>query len=276
METWDDCHIPNNNPLLINQTRNVFIFCFALDWFLLPHLTSFRVISGRIISGMVVLLKQKSLVPRENMLTQTRYGQLWLLISQKPCQGFDPCTPINDISYKLGQWIGSHASIHHLIKQRPNVCIQVLNYYAVETMNIWTATTIRTITSRSAFTSHSLLLERLAGHEPSEGLVLLLTLPVCLPPVGVLLVNNVEDVPFHERQAKFPARDVGILLGVVVVLSPHVNLARDSERCDWLREAKTTLSGYVKQQMLWLATWSNECFDWLMKQRKLWVVISKR
>lgn len=47
---------------------------------------------------------------------------------------------------------------------------------------------------------------------------------MALPPVGILLVDDLDDVTGLELQARLFARDEVILGGVVVELRPHVHL----------------------------------------------------
>lgn len=67
------------------------------------------------------------------------------------------------------------------------------------------------------------MLKRSARNEACKGLVLL-AFPVSLPPVSVVLTDDVEDVALLEADAQLPARDVGVVLGVIVKVSFHVQL----------------------------------------------------
>lgn len=70
---------------------------------------------------------------------------------------------------------------------------------------------------------HALLLEGAGRYEPGQRLVLF-ALPVRLPPVGVLLVDHVQDVALQEGDAELPARDVEVVLRVIVKQCTHVHL----------------------------------------------------
>lgn len=60
------------------------------------------------------------------------------------------------------------------------------------------------------------------GDQPGE--VGSAALHSALPPVGILLVDDLDDVTGLELQARLFARDEVILGGVVVELRPHVHL----------------------------------------------------
>ena len=60
--------------------------------------------------------------------------------------------------------------------------------------------------------------------ESSQGLVVLVPVPVGLPPAGVILADDVEDVTFLERQTQLPTRQVWVIGGGVVEEGPHVHL----------------------------------------------------
>ena len=77
----------------------------------------------------------------------------------------------------------------------------------------------------------SLLLEGLGGDESGERLVVL-ALAVRLPPVGVLLVDDVQHVALAERDAELAARNVDVVLGVVVEVRAHVHLKFGQTRHD--------------------------------------------
>lgn len=61
-------------------------------------------------------------------------------------------------------------------------------------------------------------------NESSQGLVVLISVPVGLPPVGVILADDVEDVSLLEGQAQLPTWHEGVIRGVVVKVSPYVHL----------------------------------------------------
>lgn len=61
-------------------------------------------------------------------------------------------------------------------------------------------------------------------NESSQGLVVLVSVPVGLPPVGVILADDVEDVTFLEGQSQLTTRHEGVIGGVVVKVSPYVHL----------------------------------------------------
>jgi len=67
------------------------------------------------------------------------------------------------------------------------------------------------------------VLKRSAGNEACKGLILL-ALPVSLPPVSILLADDVKNVALLEANAQLPARDIWVVLGVVVKVSFHVQL----------------------------------------------------
>ena len=68
-----------------------------------------------------------------------------------------------------------------------------------------------------------LFLERPAGNEAGESLVVL-AVAVRLPPVDVLLADDVQDVALLERDAELATRNVQVVFGVVVEQRLHVNL----------------------------------------------------
>ena len=72
--------------------------------------------------------------------------------------------------------------------------------------------------------NNSLFLEGAAGDEAGEALVVLLALAVRLPPAAVRLLDHVQDVALAEADAQLAARDVGVLLRVVVEMRLVVNL----------------------------------------------------
>lgn len=63
-------------------------------------------------------------------------------------------------------------------------------------------------------------------NESSQGLVVLVPIPVGLPPVGVILADDVEDVSLLEGQAKLSTRHKGVVRGVIVEVSSYVRLRR--------------------------------------------------
>lgn len=68
----------------------------------------------------------------------------------------------------------------------------------------------------------SLLLEGSTGNETSQCLILF-TFAECLPPVGVLLRNDVKDIALHKTNAEFLARDVEVVLWIVIKMSFEMN-----------------------------------------------------
>lgn len=57
-----------------------------------------------------------------------------------------------------------------------------------------------------------------------QRLVVLISVPVGLPPVGVVLADDMEDVSLLEGQAQLPTRQEGVIGGVVVKVSSYVHL----------------------------------------------------
>lgn len=55
-------------------------------------------------------------------------------------------------------------------------------------------------------------------------MVVLVSVPVGLPPVGVVLADDVQDVSLLERQSELPARQEGVIRRVIVKVSPDVDL----------------------------------------------------
>ena len=51
-----------------------------------------------------------------------------------------------------------------------------------------------------------------------------------LPPVCIILLYNLQDVSILESQPHFLAWNEIVLLGVVIKMSPHVNLDNQSQR----------------------------------------------
>merc|ERR1719242_559201 len=72
--------------------------------------------------------------------------------------------------------------------------------------------------------AHSLAVEVRAGNQTGQRV--LLPLPVSLPPVWILLVDHMEDVALVERDAQLPARDIVVVLCLVVNLSFKVDNSR--------------------------------------------------
>lgn len=62
--------------------------------------------------------------------------------------------------------------------------------------------------------------------ESSQGLVVLVSIPVGLPPVWVVLADDVQDVPLLEGQPQLPTRHEGVVRGVVVKVRSYVHLRR--------------------------------------------------
>lgn len=69
-----------------------------------------------------------------------------------------------------------------------------------------------------------LFLEVTAGDEPGQWLVLPLSLPIGLPPVGVVRADHMENVPLHEGYTQLSTGNVYVLLWVVVKQGFHMNL----------------------------------------------------
>lgn len=61
-------------------------------------------------------------------------------------------------------------------------------------------------------------------NESSQGLVVLVSIPVGLPPVGVVLTDDMQDVSLLKRQSKLPAWQEGIIRWFIVKVSPNVDL----------------------------------------------------
>ena len=77
-------------------------------------------------------------------------------------------------------------------------------------------------------------------NESRQGLVVLVSIPVGLPPVGVILANDVEDVSLLEGQAKLSTWHKGIIRGVVVKVSSYVRLRRIYNNRVAVTQAKST------------------------------------
>ena len=78
---------------------------------------------------------------------------------------------------------------------------------------------------------HAVLLQGEAGHEAGEGLGPL-AVPVGLPPVLVLPVDDVQDVAPLERDAELVARDVQVVVGVVVEVRAEMQLEGEKTALD--------------------------------------------
>lgn len=61
-------------------------------------------------------------------------------------------------------------------------------------------------------------------NESSQGLVFLISIPVGLPPVGVILADDVEYVSLLEGQAQLSTRHERVIRGVIVKVSSYVHL----------------------------------------------------
>lgn len=61
-------------------------------------------------------------------------------------------------------------------------------------------------------------------NESSQGLVVLGSVSVGLPPVGVVLADDMQDVTLLKGQSKLPARQEGVIRWVIVKVSPDVDL----------------------------------------------------
>lgn len=61
-------------------------------------------------------------------------------------------------------------------------------------------------------------------NKSSQGLVVFISVPVGLPPVGVILADDMQDVSLLKRQSKLPTRQEGVIRRVVVKVSPDVDL----------------------------------------------------
>jgi len=68
-----------------------------------------------------------------------------------------------------------------------------------------------------------MLLEGAAGNESGERLVLL-AFAEGLPPISIVLRDDVEDVALHEADAQLFTRYVQIVLGIVIKVRLQVNL----------------------------------------------------
>ena len=70
-----------------------------------------------------------------------------------------------------------------------------------------------------------MLLQRQARDQPRQGLRPL-PVPVGLPPVEVLPVDDVEDVAALEADAELVAGDVEVVVGIVVEVRPVMELKK--------------------------------------------------
>lgn len=61
-------------------------------------------------------------------------------------------------------------------------------------------------------------------NESSQRLVLFISIPVSLPPVGVVLADNMKDVSLLKRQSQLSTRQERVIGGVVVEVSSYVHL----------------------------------------------------
>lgn len=61
-------------------------------------------------------------------------------------------------------------------------------------------------------------------NESSQGLVFLISIPVGLPPVGVILADDMEYISLLEGQAKLSTRHEGVIRRVVVKVRSYVHL----------------------------------------------------
>lgn len=66
--------------------------------------------------------------------------------------------------------------------------------------------------------------QTLTRNEASEGLLVLMTFPVRLPPVGVVLASDVEDVSLLEGQAELSARHIWVLGWVIAEVCFYMHL----------------------------------------------------
>lgn len=58
-------------------------------------------------------------------------------------------------------------------------------------------------------------------------MVVLVSVPVGLPPAGVVLADDVEDVSLLEGQAQLPTRNEGVIRWVIVKVSSYMHLRTD-------------------------------------------------
>lgn len=61
-------------------------------------------------------------------------------------------------------------------------------------------------------------------NESSQGLVFLISIPVGLPPVGVILADDMEYISLLEGQAQLSTRHEGVIRRVVVKVRSHMHL----------------------------------------------------
>ncbi len=82
-------------------------------------------------------------------------------------------------------------------------------------------------------TNQLLIFSACLGHtwnESSQRLIVLISVPVGLPPVGVVLADDMQDVSLLEGEAELPTRHEGVVRGVVVKVSPYMHLRAGEPR----------------------------------------------
>lgn len=66
-------------------------------------------------------------------------------------------------------------------------------------------------------------------NESSQKLVLFVTVPISLPPVGIILADNVQDVSLLKTQPQLSTWQERVVGGIIVEVSTHVHLRTDGD-----------------------------------------------
>lgn len=66
-------------------------------------------------------------------------------------------------------------------------------------------------------------------NESSQRLVLFVSVPISLPPVGIILADNVQDVSLLKTQPQLSTWQKRVVGGIVVEVSSHVHLRTDGD-----------------------------------------------
>ena len=77
--------------------------------------------------------------------------------------------------------------------------------------------------AQNVYIMYSLLLEDFGRYEPRECLVVF-PFSVCLPPIGILLVDDVQNVSLLEGDAELAAWNVDVFLRVVIKVRSYMDL----------------------------------------------------
>lgn len=66
-------------------------------------------------------------------------------------------------------------------------------------------------------------------NESSQRLVLFVSVPISLPPVGIVLADDVQDVSLLKTQPQLSTWQERVIGGIIVEVSSHVHLRTDRD-----------------------------------------------